>query len=93
MLEDRLRDAEKWNDMPFSLEPNLPNPAVLKHQPFKWIWDNIPKISLIGAGVGMAWYTATMRGIADAISNGTLDNYQPDYNLASLSAVTQMWFW
>ncbi|PPQ75371.1 hypothetical protein CVT24_013154 [Panaeolus cyanescens] len=92
LLESRLKDRAKWNDAPFNPEPALPNPSILEHGPARWFWDFLPRISLLGAGVEMAWYNVAMKGIAEASAKGTLDDYQPDYGLGGLSVIMKMWF-
>ena len=106
-LPDRLRklqrDPHADEDAPFESYPDLRNPAILSYPPFSWMWAAVPKVRLIGAGVGMAWYLVSMRRFADP-SPGRRDmrvagkpdeneQMRPDYTVAGLRSVFWMWLW
>jgi hypothetical protein len=74
---------------PFQPEPDLRLDFVHRW-PWSWIWPFLPKITLIGAGIGMAWYVVAIRQLAShkIVENGL---YNPDYDLGGLGAVFKMW--
>ncbi|KAH7928629.1 FMN-linked oxidoreductase [Leucogyrophana mollusca] len=80
------------DDHPFAREPD-----VESHVP-SWL----PRIRLIGAGVGMAWYSVRMRAIAASqmvkgrsmsIKGDSTPAPAIDYNLGWLGALVGMWVW
>ncbi|KAK7047323.1 hypothetical protein VNI00_006554 [Paramarasmius palmivorus] len=74
---------------PFQPEPDLRLDFVHRW-PWSWIWPFLPKITLIGAGIGMAWYVVAIRQLA---SHKIVENevYSPNYDLGGLGAVFKMW--
>jgi hypothetical protein len=82
-----------WDDIPFHPEPDFGPPRILSYGVFRFIWDLIPKVKLIGAGVGMAWYVVAMRRIANTTVAGRDQRIRPEYGLGGLGSVFWMWFW
>lgn len=60
----------------------------------RWIWSFMPKIQLIGAGAGMAWYVIMMRRLAMNAKHGSRNNhrrFQMDYDMGALATIVSMW--
>ncbi|ESK92465.1 nadph dehydrogenase [Moniliophthora roreri MCA 2997] len=76
---------------PFQPEPDL-HLDFVQQWPWSWIWRFVPKINLIGAGIGIAWYVVAIRRLANYEVNGT-QSYVPEYELGGLGAVLMMWIW
>lgn len=93
VLSQRLHDLETWGDIPFQPEPDLQLPGILSYPIFRSIWELIPKVKLIGAGVGMAWYIVAMRHIANTSIAGRDEEIRPEYDVGGLDSVFWMWFW
>jgi hypothetical protein len=91
ILKEKNKDPHRWDDIPFQQEPDLSLPHILKTWPLSWLWNFVPKIRLIGAGVGMAWYVVTIRRISRASRSES--NMMPNYNMGGLAAVFWMWAW
>ncbi|KAF9049292.1 FMN-linked oxidoreductase [Hymenopellis radicata] len=53
-----------------------------------WILKLLPRISLVGAGTGMAWYVVMLRRLAHTRSGTNLG--RPSYGV---SAIAGMWLW
>ena len=93
LLKEKEKDhLSRWDDVPFRREPDLSLPRVLDYWPLSWVWSFVPKIKLIGAGVGMAWYVVAIRRISHA-GNRSGSDIILDYNMGGLGAVFWMWFW
>ncbi|KAF8914045.1 hypothetical protein CPB84DRAFT_1861255 [Gymnopilus junonius] len=91
VIRTRLRDLQRWGDVPFQAEPILQNGWILEYPPFLWVLGLVPKIQLIGAGINMAWYIVAMRRIAcDTVAPGCL---RPPYEIGGLQSVFWMWVW
>jgi hypothetical protein len=82
-----LSPHDYW-DVPFKPEPDL-EPA------WSWLWNRLPRIPLVGAGVNMAWYLVTMRQLARlAVKEGEMDfEFEPDYTIGAYGALICMWVW
>ncbi|KAF5351519.1 hypothetical protein D9758_007180 [Tetrapyrgos nigripes] len=88
---------------------SLPEPdltlSFTQQWPWSWLWTLIPKIKLVGAGVGMAWYIAAARVWAttrrSANENEDLKRQQMKeneaasdlYRMGPLEALVWMWIW
>ncbi|KAJ3863092.1 hypothetical protein EV359DRAFT_43788 [Lentinula novae-zelandiae] len=83
----RAAEADLSSDVtPFKPEPDLrfwPS----GREPWRCIRRHFPKVKLIGAGVGMAWYVVMIRRLAKERIR------RPDYNIGGLGAITKMWVW
>lgn len=74
--------------LPFSREPDLTmGPLFLN----PWVQEHFPRVPLIGAGIGMAWYIIAIRRLAQR-GSGTL-HARVDYSIGGLGAVLRMWLW
>jgi hypothetical protein len=93
VLSQRLHDLRTWGDIPFQPEPDLQLPGILSYPIFCLIWELVPKVKLIGAGVGMAWYVVAMRHIANTTMAGRDQEIRPEYDVGGLCSVFRMWFW
>ena len=84
-----VHDPVVW-DSPFEREPDLENEGF-----YGWVRSKIPRISMIGAGVEMAWYCNMMRhlGTANAFATGVSRPLALDYDLGAIRAVILFWFW
>ncbi|KAF5320851.1 hypothetical protein D9619_000268 [Psilocybe cf. subviscida] len=81
--------SHKQDDAPFSAEPDFSTPNILRQPPFSWLWSLIPKIELIGAGIGMAWFVVRIRAMSDPrFKIGSETN-----NIGGIEAVARMWAW
>ena len=92
LKEKEKKDLSRWDDIPFQREPDLSLARILDYWPFSWVWNLVPKIKLIGAGVGMAWYVVAIRRISHASRSGS-DMMILNYNMGGLGAVFWMWCW
>lgn len=92
-LPSMLKDKKdlSWDNIPFQREPDLSLPHIFGTWPLSRVWNLVPKIRLIGAGVGMAWYVVAMRRISHASRSG--GDVRPNYNIGGLEAVFWMWAW
>jgi hypothetical protein len=93
VLSQRLDDLKTWGDIPFEPEPDLQLPGILSYPIFRSIWELVPKVKLIGAGVEMAWYVVAMRHIANTTVAGRDEKTRPEYDVGGLCSVFWMWFW
>lgn len=92
----RIEDVPGW-DVPFSPEPDL----ELGWRWMVWLWGRLPKISLLGGGVNMAWYVVEMRRLAEAgmenmdkPSRREAEKAGMSHHLAgAIGAVFWMWVW
>ena len=91
ILKGKEKDLSQWDDTPFQGEPDLSLPRILDYWPLNWLWNLVPKIKLIGAGVGMAWYVVAIRHISYASKSDS--DIILNYNMGGLGAVFWMWFW
>ena len=91
ILKEKNEEPSQWDDMPFQQEPDLRLPHILEHWPLNWMWSLAPKIRLIGAGVGMAWYVVTIRRISRASRSGS--DLVLNHDMGGLKAVFWMWAW
>ncbi|KAF4619445.1 hypothetical protein D9613_005353 [Agrocybe pediades] len=92
LLRERLEGGAQWYDVPFCNEPDLRRPWLMEVRPFIWIWNLLPKVNLVGAGVAIAWYTVAMRNIANAPADAPAGSHQP-MGLGSLQVLLSMYFW
>ena len=92
ILKEKEGDFSRWDDIPFQREPDLSLPRVFDYWPLSRVWSFVPKIKLIGAGVGMAWYVVAIRRISNASTRSGSDMVQ-NYNMGGLGAVFWMWSW
>ncbi|KAF5379152.1 hypothetical protein D9615_006060 [Tricholomella constricta] len=69
---------------PFRPDPNLD---------LSRIWNFLPTIPIVGAGINMAWYVVTIRQLAALPSSIRETLLEPDYTLGPLEAVFRMWVW
>ncbi|KAJ8502609.1 hypothetical protein ONZ45_g11596 [Pleurotus djamor] len=65
-----------------------------------WLWNEIAQVKLVGSGVGVAWYTVTLRRMAETEehqpqSDPRTRNYNDTLQLdmTPLRAVASMWLW
>ncbi|KAF9010091.1 hypothetical protein BDQ17DRAFT_1421365 [Cyathus striatus] len=86
------QSSDDWNDMAFSPEPDLNIPSLFTYWPICWIWNHLPKISLIGAGIEMAWYIVAMRRMASGPQK-LQDKLNSNYSVGFFGAVFWMWAW
>jgi len=93
VLSQRLLDLKTWGDIPFQPEPDLQLPGILSYPIFRSIWELVPRVKLIGAGVEMAWYVVAMRHIANTTVAGREEKIRPEYDVGGLRSVLWMWFW
>jgi hypothetical protein len=91
ILKEKNKELQQWDNIPFQREPDLSLPHILKTWPVSCLWNLVPKIKLIGAGVGMAWYIVGIRRISRASRSGS--NMMLNYNMGGLGAVFWMWAW
>ena len=91
ILKQKENDLSRWDDIPFQREPDLSLPRILNYWPLNWAWSLVPKIKLIGAGVGIAWYIVTIRHVSHASRSGS--DIIPNHDMGGLGAVFWMWFW
>lgn len=84
------KDIQRWDDIPFQREPDLNLPHMLETWPLSWLWNLVPKIKLIGAGIGVAWYVVAIRRISRASRS---EYMMLNYNMGGLGAVFWMWAW
>lgn len=84
-LPEILGDRDENDRTPFALEPSL---EVGPHWLYACVWTWLPKVKLVGAGMGMAWYIIRIRHIA--IVSGTADK---DIDMSGIEAVLRMWLW
>lgn len=88
LLAESIARHRAWDDRPdgpfptFLREP-LREPDLRLPGPINIALKYVPLPKLIGAGVGMAWYTVQMRRIAKGQSI--------DYALGGLGAIVEMW--
>ncbi|KAJ3742702.1 hypothetical protein DFH05DRAFT_1501862 [Lentinula detonsa] len=96
-------------DLSSDLTPFRPEPDLCllfsRRRPCEWIWRHVPKVRLIGAGVGMAWYAVMMRRLAGERKRWDNDGnsrkieghaqyfLEPDYSVGGLGAIIRMWMW
>ena len=99
ILKHKQKEKEKWDDddddIPFQPEPDLLSlPLIFYYWPLNWMWSHVPRIKLIGAGVGVAWYVVAIRHIAQASSGlSGSDIIILNRDMGGLGAVFWMWFW
>jgi len=91
ILKQKEKDHSRWDDTPFQQEPDLSLPRILDYWPLNWTWSLVPKIKLIGAGVGVAWYSVAIRHISHASKSSS--DIILNYDMGGLGAVFWMWFW
>lgn len=91
ILREKNKDLQQWDDIPFQREPDLSLPHIFKTWPLSCLWNLVPKIKLIGAGVGMAWYVVGIRRISCASRSGS--DMILNYDMGGLGAVFWMWAW
>ena len=94
----KQKEKEEWNDddddRPFQSEPDLQSlPLIFYYWPLNWMWSLVPRIKLIGAGVGVAWYVVAIRHISQATSRSGSDIIILNRDMGGLGAVFWMWFW
>lgn len=111
VLKNRRKDeseAELYSDLtPFKPEPDL-GLSFTERKPWRWIWKYIPKVKLIGAGIGMAWYVVMIRRLAKERirrlggannpiegkeKSGANSYLSPNCNIGGLGAIIEMWMW
>lgn len=90
LLKRKEWEASVWDDIPFAEEPDLDLPMLLKYWPFSYIWSCFADVSLIGAGIGMAWYVVMIRNLA-LKGSGKRDGTSP--SLSGIRAIVWMWIW
>ncbi|KAF8830510.1 hypothetical protein HHX47_DHR2001175 [Lentinula edodes] len=98
----RAAEADLSSDVtPFKPEPDL-RFWPLARKPWRCIRRHFPKVKLIGAGVGMAWYVVMIRRLAKEHIRRVDDQngkefeeecFEPDYSIGGLGAITKMWVW
>ena len=98
--EQKQNAAMSELHLPFKSEPALDiSSSFLGRWPWSWVWSWMPKITIVGAGIGMAWYVVMIRRIATAHypSRRKEDDDEPglkvDYTLGGIGAVLRMWMW
>lgn len=98
VLKNRRKDqteAEFYSDLtPFKPEPDL-GLSFTTQQPWRWIWEHIPKVKLVGAGTEMAWYVVRMRRLAKrrlGISGEGQEMNEANC-IGGLRAMFEMWVW
>lgn len=91
ILKEKSKDPSRWDNIPFQREPDLSLPRILGYWPLSWVWKLVPRIRLIGAGVGMAWYVIALRRISHASSSR--GHMKLNYSMGGLRAVFWMWAW
>lgn len=98
-LPDLLKERPDLDaDEPFRLEPDLSlSSSILGLWPLCMVISWIPKIPLVGAGVGMAWYVVQMRELAAGHSrsreSNTDDVVVAHYGVGPGGAIARMWLW
>lgn len=81
--------SHNQDDTPFAAEPDFSTPNILRQRPLSWIWSLIPKIELIGAGIGMSWFVVRMRAMSyPEFKIGSQTN-----NIGGIEAVVRLWAW
>jgi hypothetical protein len=68
-------------------EPFAPEPSLSKNKSQFWTW--LPKVKLIGAGLGMAWYIVGIRRLALLPSDERISFD----DIGGVEAVLRMWLW
>ncbi|KAF8974330.1 hypothetical protein BDZ97DRAFT_1751158 [Flammula alnicola] len=91
LVLERLKDSHRWDNQPLGREPDLRKPSILEYGLFAWIWSIVPKIKLIGAGVGLAWYVVAIGRIAMAGPQVVTQTIRPEYDRGGLTSVLWMW--
>ncbi|KAF8638199.1 hypothetical protein AX16_010545 [Volvariella volvacea WC 439] len=91
-------------------EPFRPEPQFTPYQPhnlpsfaIKKLFDLLPKIPLVGAGVEMTWYNVHMRRLAAEYASRKSSKAEaetekmvipmPDYGMGGLMAIVHFWLW
>lgn len=75
-------------DTVFDTEPFAREPDDDLKPPF-WF----PKVRLIGASVGISWYTVQMRRIAESQIKRKPSDPSLAYNIGAVEAIFRMWIW
>lgn len=83
-----LQKRGKRVDTVFDTEPFAREPDDDLRPPF-WF----PKVRLIGASVGISWYTVQMRRIAESQIKITSSDPSLAYNIGAVEAIFRMWIW
>ncbi|KAF9459660.1 hypothetical protein BDZ94DRAFT_1199167 [Collybia nuda] len=77
-----------WSQ-PFRPEPDLSTDFYWP----RWFWSRMPRIPLVGAGVGTAWYVVRMRQLAALDSKRLHLVSERSHDMGSLGALLWMWVW
>lgn len=83
-----LQKRSERVDAVFDTEPFARAPDDDLKPPF-WF----PKVRLIGASVGVSWYTVQMRRIAESQTKRTSSDPSLAYNIGAVEAILRMWIW
>ncbi|KAJ7701075.1 hypothetical protein B0H17DRAFT_1045919 [Mycena rosella] len=54
-----------------------------------WLFDRLPRIKLLGAGVAMAWYIVALR----RLGTPSLAAMGPPYSVSAMGGILWMWAW
>ncbi|THU99151.1 FMN-linked oxidoreductase [Dendrothele bispora CBS 962.96] len=81
-------------------EPDL-SFSFTQHWPWSRVWRFVPKIKLVGAGVGMAWYLIAARAWSTFDQSDEGDRLEEEedqvvknlYEISGIEAVIRMWIW
>ncbi|KAJ3714986.1 hypothetical protein C8R42DRAFT_681286 [Lentinula raphanica] len=103
LKNNQTTEVDLFNDFtPFKPEPDL-SLSFTKRWPWTYIWRFVPRIKLIGAGVGIAWYALIIRQLAegrirrnderDIKKSDEQNAFDLDYSVTGIGAVVKMWVW
>jgi len=94
-LEESSSSQDKFTSFKALPEPDL-SLSFTQKCPWSWMWSLVPKIKLVGAGVGMAWYLIAARIWATSFPSdeeGEAQLIENLYRVGGLEAVLRMWIW
>ncbi|KAF9494969.1 FMN-linked oxidoreductase [Pleurotus eryngii] len=87
-----LRQNVHSRNSQFSSRPSIESadPTELNGNPaFSWLWKQVRKFKLVGAGAGIAWYTLTLRELARRHTTAVTVSKE----MGVVRAVCGMWLW
>lgn len=93
--DTRPRDAHTL----FASDPDL---SITSSRLWSRLLGGSRKISLMGAGIGMAWYIVMIRKLATKPLEGGIEvegmpdtgsAFRPDYDVGGIEAIFRMWVW
>ncbi|TFK27424.1 oxidoreductase [Coprinopsis marcescibilis] len=89
VLREMGDDSSKWPNTLFAPEPSLSRPKLFELPGFNRVWNSLPRISLIGAGVNVSWYEVSLRYLAEKVWDPK--KTYPDYSVGAFGGLIYMW--